>query len=780
MMKDEQIDVKVIEEQVHKWEKHRRTFNEAKAMRYLNMLEKLESSTTEEQSKQKRIKVSLLSLMAFSRYERTHLVDDMINSWMDEAFRVDGHHHLANELLLRINEDFIQAGLLPEQFPQIRETDHASAKKKLANDYLQIANTFFTKVPLYQEKVDQALAAAKRIDDQEKIERFQTMNALLAEMKKPLMQIVKATESYSDSMTGIFYSASQLKEIKAAIETIESLKLKWNELTPTETSEREEDPSSLTELDQMIGLEPVKERVHRLYHYLRYQKIRKEKGYMLTDDISLHMILTGNPGTGKTTLARLLAKIYYELGMLQRPEVLEVDRSQLVGGFVGQTEENTINIIKKAVGGVLFIDEAYSLKREGAAGNDYGQTAIDTLVSAMTSGEYAGTFAVILAGYPEEMRQFLWANPGLRSRFPESNHIHLPDYSLPDLIDIAEKAAIENDYTFSDQALTELKKRIEKEQVDETFGNARTVKNIVLDAIFKKGSRVSLDEELQMNDFTMLEKEDVKEDDGQNEGSAIDELNQLVGIDDVKKEVQGLVSFVKVQQMRREKGLPVVPVQLHSTFTGNPGTGKTTVAKVYAKILKELDLLKRGHLIVTGRSDLVAGYVGQTAIKTKNKVREALGGVLFIDEAYALASGGEKDFGKEAIDTLVEEMTKHNENLVVILAGYEDDMQKLLAKNPGFTSRFKKHLHFPDFSTDEMIEIMLGYAKTYGYQLNEDALVYIRDIVAGKTINSNGRYAVDAIDKAILNHSHRVLADELTDEEATLTTLVKSDFVEAL
>ena len=152
-------------------------------------------------------------------------------------------------------------------------------------------------------------------------------------------------------------------------------------------------------------------------------------------------------------------------------------------------------------------------------------------------------------------------------------------------------------------------------------------------------------------------------------------LDQLIGLSNVKEEVRSIISFVKMQKIRRDFGLPVVPIQLHSVFTGNPGTGKTTVAKIYAELLKECGLLKRGHLMVTSRADFVAGYVGQTAIKTRRKIREALGGVLFIDEAYSLLGQSSGDFGKEVIDTLVDEMTKHNENLVVVLAGYPNEMQ---------------------------------------------------------------------------------------------------------
>lgn len=189
--------------------------------------------------------------------------------------------------------------------------------------------------------------------------------------------------------------------------------------------------------------------------------------------------------------------------------------------------------------------------------------------------------------------------------------------------------------------------------------------------------------------YTLLEKEDFESEEEEKLMNPREQLDRLIGLETVKKEVQHLVSFVKMQQVRRERGLPVVPIQLHSVFTGNPGTGKTTVAKIYAELLKECGFLKRGHLIVASRADFVAGYVGQTAIKTKKKIREALGGVLFIDEAYSLLSQTSGDFGKEVIDTLVDEMTKHNENLVVVLAGYPNEMEKLMSSNPGLKSRFK-------------------------------------------------------------------------------------------
>ncbi|MGO4886495.1 AAA family ATPase [Anaerobacillus sp. MEB173] len=778
MIDGESFDIRQVEDKVFAWHAERVPFQEADAVRKLSYIQKIRKDTEEPNPTLANLEAALLSLLAKARFDRLDKEDELAAKWIKEALEINVHDELANKTLIKMNLSSLSERLLPLVFPQIRETDHGNTKKKLAMDYLNIANAFFSKCPLYIEKLDEALVAANRMDDQALIENITDLQNVITKIKKPLMAIVKATEAYSDSLKGIFYSQSQLQEIKHSIQEIERLQKRWDELMPNWTNvQEEEENKALQELDEMIGLSTVKERVHRLYHYLHYQKARKESGFVLKDEISLNMILTGNPGTGKTTLARLLAKIYHELGLLERPEVLEVDRSHLVGGYVGQTEENTMNMIKKAVGGILFIDEAYSLKREGSAGNDYGQTAIDTIVSAMTNGELAGKFAVILAGYPEEMRQFLWSNPGLRSRFPESNHIHLPDYSTNELMNIAEKVALDNDYTFSDTALIELRKRVEKEQVDETFGNARTVKNIVLDSIFKKGASISLQNDLQMADFTVLHQEDVSViEENDQKLSGIEKLEQLVGLDDVKKEVKSLISFVKVQQMRRDQQLPAVPIQLHSVFSGNPGTGKSTVAQIYAQILKELGLLKRGHLITAGRSDIVAGYLGQTAIKTKKKIREALGGVLFIDEAYSLVAGGPQDFGKEAIDTLVEEMTKHNENVVVILAGYPNEMEVLLESNPGLRSRFKKYFHFADYSAEEIVAIIERYAENYGYFLDPEATSYLIETLYERTFRSNGRYATDLVDKAIQNHSYRILNNEQEDLSEALSLLKKIDF----
>ena len=196
------------------------------------------------------------------------------------------------------------------------------------------------------------------------------------------------------------------------------------------------------------------------------------------------------------------------------------------------------------------------------------------------------------------------------------------------------------------------------------------------------------------------------------------ELDELIGLDHVKEEIRRLTSLLRIQRIRAERDLPTVETSHHLVFTGNPGTGKTTVARLLSQIFRTLDVVTKGHLVETDRSELVAGYVGQTAVRTRAVLESALGGTLLIDEAYALARGGENDFGLEAIDTLVKFMEDHRDDLAVVAAGYPEEMRKLIEANPGLESRFTRTIDFPDYTDDELVAIFDSMSSKKRYDLD--------------------------------------------------------------
>lgn len=551
----------------------------------------------------------------------------------------------------------------------------------------------------------------------------------------------------------------------------------------------------LTEFNLLIGLEEMKKKIHDYVNYLNFIKLRNERGFKDSSRINLHSVFTGNPGTGKTTVVQYLGKIYKSMGLLSKGHVYEVDRSDLIGEFIGQTAPKVKEAIEQARGGILFIDEAYALSRDQNDTKDYGKEAIEILIKEMSDGP--GDIAIMVAGYPAEMETFLNSNPGLKSRF--NQYYSFPDYTPTELLAIAMQYAEKNAVTLTDdaKAYMELKLTEAYRNRNRQFGNARYVVGVIdqskLDLglrLIQQGNLESLSED-QLKQITVEDLQKVFHDvkkpqveikiDEPQLAEALNELHGLTGLEEVKKEIDELVRLVRFY---RETGKDVTNrISLHAVFTGNPGTGKTTVARIIAKIYKGLGLLERGHLVETDREGLVAAFVGQTAIKTQQKIDEAQSGVLFIDEAYALSRGG-NDFGNEAVETLLKKMEDLRGKFAVIVAGYTDNMKVFLESNPGLKSRFDKVYEFKDYSVDQLYNIAAELFKKEDLAPSDEAIIHIKKYLqelydTKDKFFGNGRTIRNMVNQAVRNQHLRLAAIPSAERTAEmLATLTLDDVKE--
>ncbi|MBO6516965.1 MAG: AAA family ATPase [Bacteroidia bacterium] len=545
----------------------------------------------------------------------------------------------------------------------------------------------------------------------------------------------------------------------------------------------------MAELDDLIGLSEVKERIREYSNYLQFITLRKEKGIEENEPINIHSVFRGNPGTGKTTVARKLGKIYKKLGLLSKGHVHEVDRADLVAEFIGQTAPKTKAAIKKAKGGILFIDEAYALARKDDDAKDFGKEAIEILLKEMTDEK---DMAVIAAGYPDEMENFLNSNPGLKSRF--NVVFDFADYIPQELIQIAEFAAEKRGIKFTPEGLELLNKKLVDayRDRDKFFGNARLVNSLVDECKMNLGLRVmdvKHPEHLSMEDLSTITLEDVqrlsilKPDaipdipiDEELLRESVDKLHLMMGLEKVKNDIQDLIKLVRFY---KETGKDFrQSFSLHAVFTGNPGTGKTTVARILTQIYKALGIIERGNLVECDRQSLVGGYVGQTAIKTGEIIDKAMGGVLFIDEAYSLTEGGNSDYGKEAIEIILKRMEDYRGNFIVIAAGYTDNMRRFLESNPGLKSRFDRTFHFEDFEPGDLFSIAENQLKEHNLKPDKAATEMLQKMMTAMHDGrdkyfGNGRAVRKVVEEAVRNQHLRmsgISASKRTKkQEGTLT-----------
>ncbi|MGD0239873.1 MAG: AAA family ATPase [Streptosporangiaceae bacterium] len=553
---------------------------------------------------------------------------------------------------------------------------------------------------------------------------------------------------------------------------------------------------AMDELNAMIGLAPVKEQVRSIAASIEAARRRTVAG-ITTERPMRHFVFLGPPGTGKTTVARVLAKIFYAFGLLEVPDVVEAHRADLVGEFLGATAIKTNELVDSALNRVLFIDEAYSLLNEGDGQPDrFGQEAVQALLKRAEDNR--DNLIIILAGYEKQMESFLSSNPGLASRF--ATRLKFPGYSPAEMMALADFALDRRREELDPDARPILWRTFEevgRRRMADELGNGRFVRSLLEKAGQARDVRVLTESaDPAPHDLVTIRGGDVAaayteltsrmrgyEDTPTVEG-AIAELDELIGLEPVKEQVRAIAAQLRVAKLRDRQGLTSQPPTRHFVFTGPPGTGKTTVARILGRIFAALGLLVRPEVIEGHRADLVAEHLGSTAIKTNKLIDSAMGGVLFIDEAYSLHNegylGGDA-FGAEAVQTLLKRAEDDRDRLVIVLAGYPGDMDRFLRSNPGLASRFSTRVTFPSYQPADLVQISNLLAEQAGDMFDPAAKQVLGRIFrhacdTGRIDElGNGRFARSLFERACACRDLRVVRLGENATAADLTTLLAAD-----
>lgn len=525
----------------------------------------------------------------------------------------------------------------------------------------------------------------------------------------------------------------------------------------------------ISKLDGMVGMGPVREAFQELYYHAQGQGGKTP--------LRLNMAFVGNPGTGKTTVAKMAADLLYAMGLIQKPKVVLAKPSDLISPWVGQTAIQTRNVCRSAFGGVLFIDEAYTLTyspEKRGTGGDINTTAqcVDTLLQEME--ENANRLVVIFAGYPGPMERFLDSNEGLRSRV--TRIIRFPDYTEEELLLIFQRICRREGFSVAEDAHEALRARIAFEKSGDNFGNARSVE-VMFQNIRAEWQKDPGGDQVFTQAHIRAAMPEPRHSD----------IGSMIGLDDVKEQLRQFKRRVTYMKTVSEKGVKVPPMNLHMMFTGNPGTGKTTVAQAIADDLYQIGVLKTNKCVCIEARNLTTSWA-DAAQRMEREIQRAMGGVLFLDEAYALTEYASGNVGREVVASLITAMERYRGELVVIVAGYPANMRAFLSVNPGLASRIGFTFHFRDYDVRELTDIFLSKMQKCGYLLASgaaervEALMEYFHVIPGF---GNGRFVDNVIDQTITRRSLReeddpcryneITEEDIPDVKAVLDTMPDGD-----
>ena len=515
----------------------------------------------------------------------------------------------------------------------------------------------------------------------------------------------------------------------------------------------------LADLAALPGLATVQADIAGLVAAVRAERARQAAG-MTVRPAWKNLILAGGPGTGKSRVAAIVSRIYRDLGVLTSGHLVEVTRADLIGEYAQGSSALVRAAVNRALGGVLLISDAHDSGGASPARDRAATRALQELIA----GYRGGNLVVILAGPGTPVRQFLLDNPGLAARFPVT--IECPGYTGEELAAIFSSRAQEAGFTLAAGARDQARALLVSNSGHPGGDSARLAIGLLDRAAAGQARRIMTGtvpvpvaalRELLAGDIPAAL---TPARSGQVPRDPFAELDQMTGLVSVKHQVRLLAAEARAEQLRRDAGLPAATPSRHMIFTGPPGTAKTTVARLIAAVYAQLGLLSAGHLIEVARADLIGRYIGETAPRVTQAVAAALGGVLFIDEAYTLAlSDSPSDYGPEAIATLLKLMEDHRGDLVVIAAGYEPEMHALLQANPGLASRFPRTVQFPGYTDEQLSAIFTGMAGRAGFQLADGTTAKLRAILAatprGKNFG-NARHVRNLLELAISAQALRI------------------------